>query len=208
MSEPRVFVSHSHQDDIFTNRLVADLRYYGARVWVDVTGMDPGNFMERISQALDDSDWLLVVLTPAALASPYVKLEVDAALHRVQQGFMRGVIPVVAEQCAPRSIPALWDILHRFDASSDYNTALMSLLRALGMVVRMVASVSNPSDDLLPPRLADLGFRGISVGGLKAIVPPLCSVPAGAFLMGSNPLQDRQTRADEQPQHQVDVAAF
>ena len=34
-SAPRVFVSHSHHDDTFTTRLVADLRAAGADVWVD-----------------------------------------------------------------------------------------------------------------------------------------------------------------------------
>lgn len=37
MAEPRIFVSHSHRDDAFTERLVRDLRAAGADVWVDLS---------------------------------------------------------------------------------------------------------------------------------------------------------------------------
>ena len=70
---PRIFVSHSHRDDAITMRLVEDTRRAGAHVWVDMTGMDPGNLMQRISQTLDTHEWMVLVLTPAAIASQYVQ---------------------------------------------------------------------------------------------------------------------------------------
>lgn len=33
-AQPRVFISHSHQDDTFTGRLVSDLKAAGADVWM------------------------------------------------------------------------------------------------------------------------------------------------------------------------------
>ncbi|HEU5438933.1 MAG TPA: TIR domain-containing protein [Ktedonobacterales bacterium] len=130
---PHIFVSHSHRDDAFTSRLVADLRRAGAEVWVDMTGMDPGNFMQRISQALDTHEWMVLVLTPAAIGSQYVQEEVFTALHRVKQGRMHGVIPVLAAPCTSGTVPSLWDALHRYDATRDYDAALQGVLRAMGL---------------------------------------------------------------------------
>jgi hypothetical protein len=47
------------------------------------------------------------------------------------------------------------------------------------------------SSAVLPKRLADLGFTLRNFGGVEAIVPPLSRpVPAGEFLMGSDPQRD------------------
>lgn len=55
--EIRVFVSHSHRDDSFTSRLVADLRAAGAEVWVDTKNFQHGNFLRRINDGLERSDF-------------------------------------------------------------------------------------------------------------------------------------------------------
>ena len=133
MSQPKIFVSYSHQDSAFTQHLVSDLQAAGAEVWYDVSGIDHGDFMQRIDEALRQCEWLVLVLTQAAIDSPYVRMEVSAALHRVQQRYMQAVIPVLAEPCSPDSIPALWDVLHRYDATQGYGDALSKLLQAVGL---------------------------------------------------------------------------
>jgi formylglycine-generating enzyme required for sulfatase activity len=71
-----------------------------------------------------------------------------------------------------------------------------------------------PSDQF-PSRLANLGFtakvskRGIFASAqLVAILPPLCTIPAGAFLMGSDPTKDTRAKGDELPQHPVTLPAY
>jgi hypothetical protein len=131
----RVFVSHSHLDDDFTARLVADLRAAGAQVWVDMADIKHGSFIERINEALDVSDWLVLVLTNAALQSPAVRMEVNAAINRSLFNRIRGVIPFVAGYYDPLGMPATWDILHRYDGTKDYTDALEALLSAIGLHV-------------------------------------------------------------------------
>ena len=63
MAIPRIFVSHSHKDDAFTQRLVSDLRLAGAQVWVDISDIMANDFMDRINQAV----WMGAA-TAAALA--------------------------------------------------------------------------------------------------------------------------------------------
>ena len=59
-----------------------------------------------------------------------------------------------------------------------------------------------------PPRLAQLGFIAQILRGQEVIVPPLCYVPAGPFLIGSDPTQDRAAYDREKPQRRVTLPAF
>jgi formylglycine-generating enzyme required for sulfatase activity len=56
--------------------------------------------------------------------------------------------------------------------------------------------------------LASLGFWGVNRNGTPAIVPPLITIPAGAFLMGSDKAKDSQAHDDELPQHRVEASAL
>jgi tetratricopeptide (TPR) repeat protein len=143
----RIFVSHSHKDDRFTKRLVTDLTRAGADVWVDKVGIDHGNFMQVIDQALSQCEWLALVLTPNAIASEHVKTEVFAALNRVHNGYMRGVIPILAAPCQPGSIPPMWDALQRYDATRRLRPALAELLPRVGLSLSNVDGLLSRSDD-------------------------------------------------------------
>jgi tetratricopeptide (TPR) repeat protein len=156
MSQPRIFMSYSHQDAAFTQRLVGDLKQAGAEVWYDVIGIDQGDFMQRIDDALRHCDWLVLVLSEAALASPYVQMEVNAGLHRVRQGQMRAVIPMMAAPFPAESMPALWDVLQRYDATADYPAALAGLLRALGLASPADGSFASAAPAALPAAPHDM----------------------------------------------------
>lgn len=61
----------------------------------------------------------------------------------------------------------------------------------------------------LPSSLQALGFEEHVVSRhLRIIIPPLCQIAVGTFLMGSDPSQDHQSRPDELPLHQQYHAAF
>jgi putative sterol carrier protein len=133
----RVFVSHHHspEENTFTARLVTDLEAAGADVWVDTSGITSGSFVAKISQGLAGRQWLVLVMTPAALASPWVQREVDAALSEHTYGRMLGVLPLVMQPCREQDIPILWRTLHRYDATKDYTSGRDGVLGALGLRV-------------------------------------------------------------------------
>jgi hypothetical protein len=137
---PKVFVSHSHSDDTFTNRLVDDLRQAGATVWMDNTDLGAGNFQQRISEALADCDWFVLVLTRAALASQWVRQEVDAANRLKHYGQMRDLIFIQAEPLEQRELPPLWGVFNIFDATTDYAAALNRALKAVGVAEHGVSA--------------------------------------------------------------------
>ncbi|HEY1390709.1 MAG TPA: SUMF1/EgtB/PvdO family nonheme iron enzyme [Ktedonobacterales bacterium] len=62
--------------------------------------------------------------------------------------------------------------------------------------------------DRFPLRLAELGFVAYKRDGVAFIVPPVCAVPAGEFLMGSNKRHDRNALDSELPQHPVNLPAY
>jgi hypothetical protein len=134
MPEPvRVFVSYASSDRAFAEKLVADLQAAGAEVWWDVSGIDEGDFLGKINQALQQCQWLVLVLTPNAVASKWVNIEVNAAIHRRQQGFMHAVLPLLAASVQPGAVPPLWDTLHRYDAVANYRGEIARLIRKLGL---------------------------------------------------------------------------
>ena len=133
MAAPKIFVSHSHKDDVFTGRLVADLRQAGADAWMDITDLGAGNFQQRISVALGECEWFVMVLTRDALASPWVQQEVDAANLLKHSGKIRDLIFLQAGPLDYQELPALWRVFNIFDATADYISARDRALKALGL---------------------------------------------------------------------------
>jgi hypothetical protein len=151
-----VFVSHHHspEEDAFTVRLVADLEAAGADVWVDTGNITSGSFVQKINEGLAGRQWLVLVMTPGALGSPWVNDEVNAALHQVKIGRMRDVIPFVMTPCDEALIPPLWAQLHRYDATKNYEAARDALLRAIGLSQQPETSAPPP------PLQGDQGNQG------------------------------------------------
>jgi len=216
-NQVRVFVSHHHspEEDAFTARLVADLEAAGADVWVDDARITSDDFIRKINEGLTGRQWLVLVMTPDALRSPWVQGEVNAALLQVRQGRMLGVIPLVAQPCQDADIPPLWATLQYYDAVRGYDTARGGLLSALGLTpgrsappVQRAPPAYVAPPDRFPPRLAELGYRVAFLNGAEVIVPPMCDVPAGPFLMGSDPATESNTHWSEEPQHWVTLGAF
>lgn len=144
MADPvRIFVSHHHspEEDKFTARLVADLKEAGADVWVDDEGITSDDFVRKISEGLVGRQWLVLVMTPDALRSPWVQREVEAALNVARLhciGFM--ITP-----CDPYDIHGLWLLMPIVDATQDYKHARSQLFRVLSLSAPADPSVPLPS---------------------------------------------------------------
>jgi formylglycine-generating enzyme required for sulfatase activity len=216
----RVFVSHHHSpaEDSFTARLVRDLEAAGADVWVDTSGITSDDFVKKISEGMAGRKWLVLVMTPAAVASPWVQREVNVALSEQTAGRMLGVLPLVMQSCREQDIPLLWRPLHRYDATSDYIGAVSGLLRALGLATPANLGKQQPEPPIpnqpsipaehFPERLASLGYQAHILSGVEVILPPLCDVPEGEFIMGSDPVRDRNAQDEEKPHHRLSLPTF
>lgn len=93
----KVFISHSTKDASFNHDFVTWLQDNYVNTWFAPRHIDGGYFEEDIRAALSECDWFLVILSPAALASEWVRKEVAIAMD--DDRFRGRVIPVLIEDC-------------------------------------------------------------------------------------------------------------
>jgi formylglycine-generating enzyme required for sulfatase activity len=127
--DPRqVFISHATADAEFAHQLADDLRAEGWRIWIAPESIRPGEkWVEAIERGLETSGVFVVALTPAAVASKWVKTETNAAIDLHQQDEIRFLSLDVAE-CR---LTALWRQFQYITFRRSYETGLRELLRWL-----------------------------------------------------------------------------
>ena len=77
----KVFVSHSHADAELAALVSEALRNEGLEVWDPDLNLLPGdNWAAEVARALEESDAMVVLLTPDAIGSPWVRREMEYAL--------------------------------------------------------------------------------------------------------------------------------
>src|SRR5438552_15691002 len=79
-SVPRVFLSHSTQDQWICERLKEKIEEVGVEVWLDAFDLPGGrNVKERIKDGMRSSTECLILLSPASRESDWVKHEAGLA---------------------------------------------------------------------------------------------------------------------------------
>lgn len=142
----KIFVSHSHADNAFCQRLVADLRNaLGNKdaVWMDVSGLEGGDaWWATIRRELRSRPIFLVILSPHSMSSPWVESEIDIAWKRNREGKTR-IIPVLYQPCDIREDLATLQWIS-FLPPITYEEGLNQLFKVLGInLVR--SSAANPT---------------------------------------------------------------
>jgi hypothetical protein len=96
-----VFLSYSHHDRRFIEKLAADLREHHVNVWLDTMELEVGDLVhESIEQGIEQSRYFCIALSPAALQSYYVrKVEFDTAFTRlVREQRDSFILPIVIQK--------------------------------------------------------------------------------------------------------------
>src|SRR5258708_1429310 len=128
----RIFVSHSHLDNDFGTRLVQDLR----RVLVDedavfydvLGGLHGGEtWWEKIVEELTARDVFLLMLSPEAMNSVWVRREINVAFNE-----NKNIIPLLYRACTIRADLRILQMIS-FLAPKPYETAFQEVLSALGL---------------------------------------------------------------------------
>ncbi len=92
MATPQVFVSHSHTDNEYCRAFVAALREALGdenAVWYDEHNLGWGALRQVIDRELQQRQHFIAILSPAAVASEWVNIEIDAALSLLRNGVCR-----------------------------------------------------------------------------------------------------------------------
>lgn len=91
----QVFISYSRTNENFARRLAADLDRDELDVWIDVEDIPPGtNWSNAINEGLNSADAMILIMTPASMASKNVEDEWQYFHSRKMP-----LIPVLLEPC-------------------------------------------------------------------------------------------------------------
>ncbi len=120
----QAFFSYCREDSDFALKLAEELKAAGASVWMDQLDIALGDRWDRaVEEALTHCSSLLVILSPASVASPNVMDEVSFALDEGKT-----IIPVIYRDCA---IPFRLRRLQHADFTHDFAHGVQVLLKEL-----------------------------------------------------------------------------
>ena len=170
-SIPRIFISHSSQDNDFGSKLAQDLRHVlgdDTAVWYDISGgLQVGDAWWRtIVKELTARPVFIVILSPYAVASPWVNDEIDLAWRQKNSPARLRIIPVLYRPCQARY--ELYNLqMVSFLPPKPYQEAFNELLMALGL------PPSNRTRSTARERTDFAGTQFVDLGASQVMEPPV-----------------------------------
>ena len=144
-----VFISYSKKDKAFAHRLADELESAGFKVWIDRSIGGGEDWRDSILKNLENAGEVIIVISPNAMASPWVNHEGSMAL-----GMKKRLIPVLMEQ-----VPALPPWLEEYQwidfVNLPYERAFHNLANAL--------TPPNPLQDLLNQEVWNFKQNGVLI---------------------------------------------
>lgn len=125
-----VFVSYSHADSTFVDRLVGDLRKGNIDVWIDKWAIRVGDSItDKVNEGIGSSDFLIIVLSTSSVNSKWVREEINTALIRnIEQGKQAYILPLLIEDC---DLPPLLSHRRYANFKDDYTKGYLELVEAI-----------------------------------------------------------------------------
>ncbi len=128
---PRIFISHSSKDKALADRLAADLRAGGLELWYDAEQIHVGDtIIEMIAKGVHECDFMIVILSPEAVASEWVCREILMFATIEIERKKAVIMPVLGRDCA---MPPILHGRHFADFRNNYDDGFAGLLKALGL---------------------------------------------------------------------------
>ena len=130
----RLFISHSSVDKEFVRGLAVDLAARGHQPWLDEWEILAGeSITEKVSAGIEDADFLILVLSEAAVRSRWVEQEWQATHWNEINDRKVRVIPVLKDSC---EIPPLLRTKKYVDMRDyNYTAGLDVLLASIGKLL-------------------------------------------------------------------------
>src|SRR5207244_8201438 len=97
----KVFISHNRAQKPLAEQIGRSLLGQGVDVWLDKWEMYAGDsLIDGIETGLTEAHAVIVLLSPQAVASKWVREELRGAIHRRIDDPNFHIIPVLVEKCA------------------------------------------------------------------------------------------------------------
>ena len=127
-----IFISYSHADAAFVEKLSMELVKHNIHVWIDKWELNVGDsILNWVQKSIKESGALLVVLSKTSVASAWCNKELNAGLMRELDEKRVLVLPVLVEDC---DIPMFLREKVYADFRTDFDAGLKSLLESLAKV--------------------------------------------------------------------------
>lgn len=127
-----IFISYSHQDSEFVDRLALQLVQNKVNVWVDRWELNVGDsLLSRIQDAITGASALLVVLSQASISSAWVQKEINSGLLRELEERRVIVLPILIENC---QIPVFLREKVYADFRSSFDAGLRRILESTARI--------------------------------------------------------------------------
>ena len=214
-----VFISYSHQDVAWVwQQLLPRLEAAELRVCIDTRDFEIGTpALVNIERAVDRSRHTLLVLTPAWVKSEYCHFESMLGGTSDPAGRGRKLFPIMLEDCTPppRISMLTWADFREPDKRVDEFERLSAAASPVGQphasprLSRSRARTTFGSARYGSPLKS--GFLGATPRLLTIDSPvqmEFIQIPAGEFLMGSDPEKDHLASNYEQPQSRLKLSQF
>lgn len=138
-----IFISYSHHDREFVDRLAYELVSRRVHIWLDRWELRVGDsLLDRIQAALGEASAILVVLSRASVASEWCRRELNAGLIRELEERRIVILPLLIEDC---DIPLFLRDKYRADFRDSVDEGLRLVLEALAPVTNLYrARIESP----------------------------------------------------------------
>jgi len=135
MLPQEIFLSHSSRDADFVERLADVLRRQHLPFWYSRTQITSAQqWHDQIGAALQRCDWFLLVLSPHAAASPWVKRELLYVLNTTR--YQERIVPLLYQPCDHTQLSWTLPLLQFVDFTGSFDEGCRALLRVWGQGYR------------------------------------------------------------------------
>lgn len=154
-----IFLSHSHADKGFVNRIAKDLRSEGYYVWTDDAEIKVGDsLIQKIREGIDKVAFVGAVISKNSIESEWVKKELDIAMNQEIDGKNIKVFPILID-----NVPLPGFLLGKkyadFRNGDMYDNSLSEIKARLDEVPTKDKSISPDEAQVLAQRLTLLEKR-------------------------------------------------
>lgn len=186
MSKPTIFISYSHKDVAWKNRLVTHLRALelhrnSLTFWTDEAIAMGDDWLERIQDAMSAASVAIMLISPDFLASEFIsRKEMQRLLERREQDQMP-IFPILVQPCVWKRVPWLSRLQMRpanakalsKGTSHRVNEALAGIVEEIATALERVAvSTSQP-----PPVEMPVPQQEEAHGQAESVIVPIEKPP-------------------------------
>ena len=127
-----ISLSHSGLDREFAQKIVELLHRHGVPVWHGPSSIRGSQqWHDEIGDALERCDWFVILLSPNAMKSKWVKRELVFALD--EDRYEKCIVPVVIHACNYRKLFWSFRSYQLVDFTEDFEKGCRALLRIWGI---------------------------------------------------------------------------